>query len=194
MITLQEFTNKYQDLNTRLSKSGLLLLHYFVTNPINLNKNQKEIAIDLGKCRATINRSIAVLIEVGYIEYNNKYSCKKYINKNVTPIIEDALTLEDIQYERLPEANIENYKQIIKHYKNHVGKSFNSAVIGNYLVNYPDHYNAVHKYLYDLGKTNIITGKADIWMYFNVYYTPEKFAKIINENIKDNCSLLIPLE
>jgi hypothetical protein len=88
MVTKEQFFDQYKELNKTLTKSGLLLLHYFIAAPECLNNPQKIIANDLGKCRATIGRSIALLVELKYIEYDSKFSCKRYVKKqveNVTP-------------------------------------------------------------------------------------------------------------
>jgi len=168
-MTAVEFNNRYQELNAKLTKTGLLVLNYFINTPANLSKNQKQIAADLGKCRVTINRSIAALVEGGYIEYSSKFASNRYLKQNVTPNLE-AAPIEDkpewviVEYpdEVLPEANIENYKEIIKHFR-----SNGSGNYENYLAEFPHHYDAVYKYYYDKGYINIDSKKMNIWKFFH---------------------------
>ncbi len=93
MMNKIEFFDQYQDLNRQLSKSGLLLLQYFIADASRLQRSQKVIAEDLGKCRATVNRSIKLLVNAGHIEYNNKFASNRYTKTTKAKSINDIFGL-----------------------------------------------------------------------------------------------------
>jgi len=141
MINKIEFFDRYPELSKQLSKSALLLLQYFISDPLRLQRSQKDISADLGKCRATINRSITLLVELQYIEYNSKYDYHKYARKNVTPLIAVNNVVEDVTPISKPSTDDKinkNYEEMLREYLTYYDPTVFAQLIDNYSDKYID--------------------------------------------------------